>query len=220
MSGSTCRICLEDTANAECVQLDCACRGDVGLLHKTCALQWFRASRTGACDVCAAPVSNVCAPEPLDVEAAGPVIVIRSLETWTPDPRDRYSVSYILWTCLECVFFGAFVGIVPLACVRPLVANVPLWMKIAGCVVQCMLAFVFVYIVRISTTKTVRRFFFLAIWSSATVGFMVSSVSFAYLTKNSPTAGFACGFGIIFFYISVQIGVLMNILIRYEIPLL
>lgn len=217
---SICRICLEDTANAECVQLDCACRGDVGLLHKTCAIRWFRASRTGACDVCAAPVSNVCAPAPVDVEAAGPVIVFRILEPWNPPTRDRYSVSYILWTCLECVFFAAFVGVVPLACVRPLVANVPLWMKVAGCVVQCMLAFVFVYFVRVGTTNTVRRFFLLVLWSVAIVSIMVCSVSFAYITQNSPTSGFACGVGITFFYILIGIGVLINILIRNEIPLL
>lgn len=58
---STCRICIEPLTihSAGAVQLDCACRGDIGLVHRKCAARWFATKNSTVCDVCRRPVTNV-----------------------------------------------------------------------------------------------------------------------------------------------------------------
>lgn len=68
-SQPTCLICLEQLMNedfmsGEAISLDCQCRGELALRHRTCALKWSRVKGDNICDICRAPVKNLPAPSP------------------------------------------------------------------------------------------------------------------------------------------------------------
>jgi hypothetical protein len=71
----TCLICLdalnpEDFESGEAITQACACKGDVALRHRRCAVQWSAVKRSTVCDVCRAPIANL--PElPPDTSAGG-----------------------------------------------------------------------------------------------------------------------------------------------------
>ena len=76
----TCLICLdalspEDFASGEAITQRCACKGDVALRHRRCAVQWARVKRSTVCDVCRAPIANLpeltSLTDPLAAAAAG-----------------------------------------------------------------------------------------------------------------------------------------------------
>ena len=70
-----CRICLEAVAPTDAVHLGCACRGDLELAHRDCAVSWFRTRTRGraegaanepdwavewfaTCEVCNVPIAK------------------------------------------------------------------------------------------------------------------------------------------------------------------
>jgi len=60
----TCLICLdaltpEDFDSGEAITQACACKGDVALRHRRCAVQWSVVKRSTVCDVCRAPIVNL-----------------------------------------------------------------------------------------------------------------------------------------------------------------
>ncbi|KAK9815367.1 hypothetical protein WJX72_002353 [[Myrmecia] bisecta] len=65
-SGSlpVCLICLEnlsadDFGSGEAIALECNCRGDVAMRHRSCAIKWARVKGDLICDICKAPVRNL-----------------------------------------------------------------------------------------------------------------------------------------------------------------
>lgn len=79
--GPVCLICLdplttEDYDRGEAIQLQCKCRGDLAMRHKTCAARWAGHKGDNVCDICKEPINNL--PEPIvperesdDEEGAG-----------------------------------------------------------------------------------------------------------------------------------------------------
>ncbi|KAF8071294.1 hypothetical protein HT031_001377 [Scenedesmus sp. PABB004] len=66
----TCLICLdaltpEDFEAGEAMQLDCRCKGEVALRHRSCAEKWSRVKGSTLCDVCRAPIRNLPDVPPL-----------------------------------------------------------------------------------------------------------------------------------------------------------
>lgn len=57
---AVCRICLDDLNEAgETWKLECACKGELALAHRECAMKWFGIKGNGACDVCGHQVQNL-----------------------------------------------------------------------------------------------------------------------------------------------------------------
>lgn len=66
--GPVCLICLdplttEDYDKGEAIQLQCKCRGDLAMRHKTCAARWAGHKGDNVCDICKEPIHNL--PEPI-----------------------------------------------------------------------------------------------------------------------------------------------------------
>ncbi|KAK9821295.1 hypothetical protein WJX81_003053 [Elliptochloris bilobata] len=64
-----CLICLdalepEDFESGGAIVLECACRGELALRHRTCAEKWARVKGDSVCDVCKAPIRNLPAFTP------------------------------------------------------------------------------------------------------------------------------------------------------------
>jgi hypothetical protein len=60
----TCLICLESLSqeefeNGEAIVLDCECRGEVAMRHRSCAEKWSRVKGNRTCDICKALVKNL-----------------------------------------------------------------------------------------------------------------------------------------------------------------
>ncbi|KAK9836250.1 hypothetical protein WJX84_008511, partial [Apatococcus fuscideae] len=59
-----CLICLdnltsEDFESGEAMALECQCRGELALRHRSCAIKWTRVKGDNICDICKAPISNL-----------------------------------------------------------------------------------------------------------------------------------------------------------------
>lgn len=64
-----CLICLEpfttdDFMSGEALSLECQCRGEMALRHRTCAIKWSRVKGDVTCDVCKTQVQNLPTPTP------------------------------------------------------------------------------------------------------------------------------------------------------------
>lgn len=64
-----CLICLEplttaDFTSGEAISLDCQCRGELALRHRSCAIKWSRVKGDVTCDICKAQVQNLPMPSP------------------------------------------------------------------------------------------------------------------------------------------------------------
>lgn len=60
----TCLICLEQLApedfeNGEAIILECQCRGDMAMRHRTCAEKWAHVKGNRICDICKTVVKNL-----------------------------------------------------------------------------------------------------------------------------------------------------------------
>ena len=57
-SGKHCVICLEqlDPESGDFIALECDCKGDIRLRHKSCAMKWASIKRSTVCDICKAPI--------------------------------------------------------------------------------------------------------------------------------------------------------------------
>ena len=52
------------TQAGEAIQLECECRGDLALRHKSCAEKWARVKGDNVCDICKQPIKNLAAITP------------------------------------------------------------------------------------------------------------------------------------------------------------
>lgn len=64
-----CLICLEpltpdDFESGEAMSLECECKGDMGLRHRSCAVKWVNVKGDLICDICHTPIGNLPAPPP------------------------------------------------------------------------------------------------------------------------------------------------------------
>eukprot|EP00884_Botryococcus_braunii_P006267 jgi/Botrbrau1/15641/Bobra.4_1s0026.1 len=64
MGQGTCLICLEnvgpeDFESGEAMQLDCACRGEMAVRHRSCAEKWSKVKGDRVCDVCKKEIKNL-----------------------------------------------------------------------------------------------------------------------------------------------------------------
>eukprot|EP01026_Neomeris_dumetosa_P008920 TRINITY_DN1291_c0_g1_i4.p2 TRINITY_DN1291_c0_g1~~TRINITY_DN1291_c0_g1_i4.p2 ORF type:complete len:354 (-),score=46.72 TRINITY_DN1291_c0_g1_i4:740-1801(-) len=62
-----CLICFgplvsEDFETGEAIQLDCSCKGDVAMRHRSCAIQWSKVKGDNVCDICKKPILNIPTP--------------------------------------------------------------------------------------------------------------------------------------------------------------
>ncbi|KAH7438157.1 hypothetical protein KP509_04G002800 [Ceratopteris richardii] len=57
---AVCRICFDILdEKGEAMKLECACKGELALAHKNCALKWFGIKGNRTCDVCGQEVQNL-----------------------------------------------------------------------------------------------------------------------------------------------------------------
>lgn len=73
----TCLICLEalspeEFESGEAIYQACACKGDVAVRHRHCAVQWSQVKRSTVCDVCRVQIANLPDLPPPEPSVTGP----------------------------------------------------------------------------------------------------------------------------------------------------
>ena len=57
---AVCRICMvEMEEDEEAFKMECMCKGELALAHKTCTIKWFTIKGNITCDVCKQEVRNL-----------------------------------------------------------------------------------------------------------------------------------------------------------------
>lgn len=126
----TCLICLdnltpEDFTSGEAISLDCECKGEVALRHKSCAIKWSQVKGNTICDVCKHPILNLPPVAPVertyDADLDGDPLSMAEPPSATDYVFDCIRVTWV--TMIICILFfefsvaksflaGAIVGVV------------------------------------------------------------------------------------------------------------
>jgi len=106
-----CLICLEPLLQEEfdrgiAMVLECDCKGDTALRHKSCAQRWVNTKGDLTCDICRAPIRNLDAPQPRSESGSQ-----QNSEDPTDASRGRYPSATDVFDCIRMTWVVTIVCI-------------------------------------------------------------------------------------------------------------
>lgn len=109
-----CLICLEplrpeDFENGEAMTLECKCRGETALRHRSCAMKWVQVKGDLVCDICRSPIGNLPPPPPRSDTADNSEEMDDSQGNWLtrfPGATDVFDCIRMTWVVtIVCILF-------------------------------------------------------------------------------------------------------------------
>ncbi|CAD7703497.1 unnamed protein product [Ostreobium quekettii] len=112
-----CLICLEplspeDFESGEAITLECQCRGETALRHRSCAEKWVRVKGDLICDICRSPILNLPPPPPRSEGGDNSDDSEEPAGTWLsrfPGATDVFDCIRMTWVVtIVCILFFEF----------------------------------------------------------------------------------------------------------------
>lgn len=113
----TCLICLEplrpeDFESGDAITLECQCRGETALRHRSCAEKWVRVKGDLICDICRSPILNLPPPPPRSEGGENSDDTEEPAGTWLsrfPGATDVFDCIRMTWVVtIVCILFFEF----------------------------------------------------------------------------------------------------------------
>ncbi|KAG9158902.1 hypothetical protein Leryth_013295 [Lithospermum erythrorhizon] len=114
--GKDCRIChlslmgngiSDDDSNGNagiCIELGCACKGDLGNAHKQCAETWFKMKGNTTCEICGATAINIAGEQAPDLSSA--TAAVPPVPAASPERHNYCHGRRVMNFLLACMIFA------------------------------------------------------------------------------------------------------------------